>query len=548
MAEAAAKGAEVVCLPELYRSPYFCQKEDHALFDLAEPVPGPSTEALGKVGQGRGVVVVAPIFEKRALGLYHNSAAIIDATGEVVGLYRKMHIPDDPLFYEKFYFTPGDLGFQAFDTKAGRLGTLICWDQWYPEGARLTALRGAAVLFYPTAIGWHPHEKEQYGAAQRSAWQTIQRCHAIANGVYVAVVNRVGHEKQVDGRAGPRVLGHLVPGRSFRRRDRRRLDRQGGDPGGRGGPRPHGGGAPQLAFPPRPPHRRLRRPRPPLPRLTCRPHGRAAASPRRAVPHARRVGAARGHLDRLAPPAHRLAGTLRADPLGLRGDRAQALPRESGADPGALARPRGRGAPGPGSGGRRPRRASSSCAGPPTAAGPATSARSSSSGRPAGPRSRSRASASTAGPSTPTGRKTRTCRRSPRRPSACACCRCVAKGQRRRPRGRQHRRERRGHPAHDRGVPARPRRAGSQPRLRQVGLCRGLPGRARRHARDLARQGDRGGRHPRPRRRPVPLRESQDPGGLPREGREGREPRGPRGELGAPAGCAGSKTERAPRS
>jgi N-carbamoylputrescine amidase len=195
VAEAAAKGAEVVCLPELYRSPYFCQKEDHSLFDLAEPIPGPSTEALGKAAKDADVVVVAPIFERRAIGLYHNSAAIIDATGEVVGLYRKMHIPDDPLFYEKFYFTPGDLGFQAFDTKAGRLGTLICWDQWYPEGARLTALRGASVLFYPTAIGWHPHEKEQYGAAQRSAWQTIQRSHAIANGVYVAVVNRVGHEK-----------------------------------------------------------------------------------------------------------------------------------------------------------------------------------------------------------------------------------------------------------------------------------------------------------------------------------------------------------------
>jgi N-carbamoylputrescine amidase len=207
VAEAAAKGAEVVCLPELYRSPYFCQKEDHSLFDLAEPIPGPSTEALGKAAKDADVVVIAPIFERRAIGLYHNSAAIIDATGEVVGLYRKMHIPDDPLFYEKFYFTPGDLGFQAFDTKAGRVGTLICWDQWYPEGARLTALRGACVLFYPTAIGWHPHEKEQYGAAQRSAWQTIQRSHAIANGVYVAVVNRVGHEKQIPGEPGLEFWG-----------------------------------------------------------------------------------------------------------------------------------------------------------------------------------------------------------------------------------------------------------------------------------------------------------------------------------------------------
>jgi len=207
VAEAAGKGAEVVCLPELYRTPYFCQKEDHSLFDLAEPVPGPSTEALGRAAKDAGVVVVAPIFEKRAVGLYHNSAAIIDATGEVVGLYRKMHIPDDPLFYEKFYFTPGDLGFQAFDTKAGRVGTLICWDQWYPEGARLTALKGAVVLFYPTAIGWHPHEKDQYGVAQRSAWQTIQRAHAIANGVYVAVVNRVGHEKPIPGQPGLEFWG-----------------------------------------------------------------------------------------------------------------------------------------------------------------------------------------------------------------------------------------------------------------------------------------------------------------------------------------------------
>jgi N-carbamoylputrescine amidase len=193
--EAGARGAQVVCLPELFRTPYFCQKEDAALFDLAEPVPGPTTDALAAAAKAAGVVVVAPVFEKRAVGLYHNSAAVIDATGEIAGLYRKMHIPDDPLFYEKFYVTPGDLGFQAFDTKAGRVGTLICWDQWYPEGARLTALRGASVLCYPTAIGWHPHEKDQYGPSQRSAWQTIQRAHAIANGVYVAVVNRVGHEK-----------------------------------------------------------------------------------------------------------------------------------------------------------------------------------------------------------------------------------------------------------------------------------------------------------------------------------------------------------------
>jgi len=195
VAEAAAAGAEVVCLPELFRSPYFCQREDAALFDLAESVPGPSTQALGDVARRAGVVVIAPVFERRAIGLYHNSAVVLDANGEIAGLYRKMHIPDDPCFYEKFYFTPGDLGFKAFDTRAGRIGTLICWDQWYPEGARLTALQGAAVLFYPTAIGWHPAEKAQHGPAQRSAWQTIQRSHAVANGVYVAVVNRIGHER-----------------------------------------------------------------------------------------------------------------------------------------------------------------------------------------------------------------------------------------------------------------------------------------------------------------------------------------------------------------
>ena len=192
--EAARSGAEVVCLPEMFRSQYFCQGEDHAFFELAEPVPGPSTEALGKVAQAAGVVVVAPVFERRAAGVYHNSAVVIDADGEIRGVYRKMHIPDDPAYYEKFYFTPGDLGFRAFQTRAGRIGTLICWDQWYPEGARLTALRGASVIFYPTAIGWHPNEKERYGAAQHDAWRTVQRGHAIANGVYVAAVNRVGHE------------------------------------------------------------------------------------------------------------------------------------------------------------------------------------------------------------------------------------------------------------------------------------------------------------------------------------------------------------------
>jgi N-carbamoylputrescine amidase len=192
--EAAAGGAQVVCLPELFQTQYFCQREDAALFDLAEPVPGPTTAKLAALAKQLGIVLIASLFEKRAPGVYHNTAAVFDADGALCGLYRKMHIPDDPLYYEKFYFTPGDLGFRAFDTQAGRLGTLVCWDQWYPEGARLTALQGAQVLFYPTAIGWHPSEKEQFGQAQHDAWRTIQRAHAIANGVYVAVVNRVGHE------------------------------------------------------------------------------------------------------------------------------------------------------------------------------------------------------------------------------------------------------------------------------------------------------------------------------------------------------------------
>ncbi len=205
--EAAREGAQVICLPELFRSQYFCQKEDADLFDLAEPADGPSTEALSRVARAHHVTVVVPIFERRAAGLYHNSAVVIDSEGKTAGIYRKMHIPDDPAYYEKFYFTPGDLGFRSFDVGVGQIGTLICWDQWYPEGARLTALRGANVLFYPTAIGWHPHEKEQYGASQRDAWQTIQRSHAIANGVYVAAVNRVGHEKPVEGTAGVEFWG-----------------------------------------------------------------------------------------------------------------------------------------------------------------------------------------------------------------------------------------------------------------------------------------------------------------------------------------------------
>jgi N-carbamoylputrescine amidase len=205
--EAAGRGAQVVCLPELYRTPYFCQREDASLFDLAEPVPGPSTEVLGAAAKRHEVAVIAPVFERRAPGLYHNSAAILDVDGSLAGLYRKMHIPDDPAFYEKFYFTPGDLGFRAIDTGYGRVGTLICWDQWYPEAARLTALQGAAVLFYPTAIGWHPHEKDSEGASQRAAWQTVQRGHAIANGVFVAAVNRVGHEKADTGDPGLEFWG-----------------------------------------------------------------------------------------------------------------------------------------------------------------------------------------------------------------------------------------------------------------------------------------------------------------------------------------------------
>ncbi len=197
--EAAQNGAQVICLPELFRSQYFCQREDPALFDLAEPIPGPTTEAVAGVARQRRVAVVAPLFERRAAGVYHNSVAVIDADGSIVNVYRKTHIPDDPLYYEKYYFTPGDNGYLAFDTQFGRIGALICWDQWYPEAARLVALRGAQVLFYPTAIGWHPAEKREYGQVQHDAWKTIQRAHAIANGLYVAAVNRVGHEGPAGG-------------------------------------------------------------------------------------------------------------------------------------------------------------------------------------------------------------------------------------------------------------------------------------------------------------------------------------------------------------
>ncbi|HEX7895670.1 MAG TPA: carbon-nitrogen hydrolase [Terriglobales bacterium] len=206
--QAAAKGAQIVCLPELFRTQYFCQREDTSLFDLAEAIPGPTTQRLAEAAKHLGIVVVGSLFEKRAAGVYHNTAVMFDADGSLRGIYRKMHIPDDPLYYEKYYFTPGDLGFKAFDTQVGRIGTLVCWDQWYPEGARLTALQGAQVLFYPTAIGWHPDEKEQYGTAQYEAWQTIQRAHAIANGLYVCAVNRVGHENGD-------IRGNKAPGKGL---------------------------------------------------------------------------------------------------------------------------------------------------------------------------------------------------------------------------------------------------------------------------------------------------------------------------------------------
>jgi len=206
--EAARLGANIVCLPELFRTQYFCQREDLRLFDLAEPIPGPSTAQLAEVARELGVGIIASLFERRAPGLYHNTAVTLNADGAIAGVYRKMHIPDDPLYHEKYYFAPGDLGFKAVDTAFGRVGTLVCWDQWYPEAARLTALQGAEALFYPTAIGWHPAEKDEFGAAQYEAWQTIQRSHAIANGVYVAGVNRVGVEHGD-------VLGNRVEGQGL---------------------------------------------------------------------------------------------------------------------------------------------------------------------------------------------------------------------------------------------------------------------------------------------------------------------------------------------
>jgi N-carbamoylputrescine amidase len=197
--KAADRGANIICTQELFHSQYFCQSEDHRNFRLAERIPGPSTGAFQELAKRRGVVVVASLFEKRASGLYHNTAAVIDADGSLLGIYRKMHIPDDPLYYEKFYFTPGDTGFRSWKTRFGRIGVLICWDQWYPEAARLTALQGAEIILYPTAIGWHPREKRRHGKEQHDAWETIQRSHAVANGCFVAVCNRIGLEKPAGG-------------------------------------------------------------------------------------------------------------------------------------------------------------------------------------------------------------------------------------------------------------------------------------------------------------------------------------------------------------
>jgi N-carbamoylputrescine amidase len=206
ISDLAKRGAEVVCLQELFASEYFCQVEDAELFDLAEPLNGPTTQAMAAAAKAGHLSIVVPLFERRAAGVYHNSLVVLGPNGDMLGHYRKMHIPDDPLFYEKFYFTPGDLGFMSIPTPKASLGPLICWDQWYPEAARLTALRGAEVLVYPTAIGWHPNEKAEFGASQLAAWQTIQRSHAIANGVFVVAVNRVGHEGVKDG--GLQFWGH----------------------------------------------------------------------------------------------------------------------------------------------------------------------------------------------------------------------------------------------------------------------------------------------------------------------------------------------------
>lgn len=215
--EASRRGAQVVCLPELFLTQYFCQEQNPDNFELAEAVPGPTTEALAAAARSHGVVIVGSVFERRAAGIYHNSAVVIDTDGSLLGTYRKMHIPDDPLYYEKYYFTPGDLGFRVFPTKFGRIAPLICWDQWFPEAARLAALSGAEFLIFPTAIGWHPREKDKWGERQWEAWSIAQRAHGIANGTFVAAVNRTGTERILDGSASrpPGYAGLEFWGRSF---------------------------------------------------------------------------------------------------------------------------------------------------------------------------------------------------------------------------------------------------------------------------------------------------------------------------------------------
>ena len=288
--EAAARGAQVICLQELFRSQYFCREENAELFALAESIPGPSTETLGKLARELKVVIVASLFERRAAGLYHNTAAVLGPDGEIAGLYRKMHIPDDPLYFEKYYFTPGDLGFNSIETPYGRLGVLVCWDQWYPEGARIAALSGADLLVYPTAIGWHPSEKAQYGAAQLDAWRTIQRAHAIANGIYVAAVNRVGYEGPPEH--GLEFWGSSFVADPFGQVDRASVVRPGRNPDRRVRSAPHGRSSPQLALPARPAHRCLR--------ADSEAMARQIGTRHKCLPHARGMGAARGHLARLA--------------------------------------------------------------------------------------------------------------------------------------------------------------------------------------------------------------------------------------------------------
>ena len=327
--EAAKRGAQIVCMDELFRSEYFCRTENAELFNLAETFPGPTTDVLTKVALENKVAIIASLFERRAAGLYHNTCAVIDADGSFLGKYRKMHIPDDPLYYEKFYFTPGDLGFPTFETKYGRIGVQICWDQWYPEGSRAVALGGAQVIFYPTSIGWHPAEKAEFGAAQLDAWKTIQRAHAIANGVYVAAVNRVGFEGARQRPARRRRIRRAIPASNsgeirlwptrsgkFSPR-RRRIKRK---------------------FWSSNAIRRRARTRAAIGRSCATAawmrtsRSSAAGSGNDAtegprvlsatyLPHARRMGAARGDLARMAARAHRLAGKIRADTVGVRRDR-----------------------------------------------------------------------------------------------------------------------------------------------------------------------------------------------------------------------------------